>query len=195
MDQDRCTQLSPNHLRRMAVDMESPLTLEPTTYAVTRKLIREKIARIGVVGLGYVGLPLALMFTDGGFVVNGFDIDADKVKKLGERRSYLWNIAPEEISLARDRGFHATTELEQISEMDVIVVCVPTRLTAEREPDLALIRETAFSIAPYLHGGQLIVLESATSPGTTEEVILPILESANCSHLRVSRDTAQSALT
>lgn len=172
--------------------MESPLILQPTTYAVTRKLIRDKIARVGIVGLGCVGLPLALMFTDCGFVVQGFDFDADKVRKLTDRRSYLWNIAPEKISAARDRGFQATTELSLISEVDVVIVCVPTRLNADREPDVSFIRETAFNIAPYLHSGQLIVLEGATYPGTTEEVLLPILESANCAHLRVSRNTAQN---
>ncbi len=172
--------------------MGNPIVLYPTTYSVTRKLIRDKIARIGIVGLGHVGLPLALMFTGGGLVVEGFDIDADKVKKLSKRRSYLGGIAPEEISSARDRGFHATTDLSQLSEMDVIVLCVPTRLTPEQEPDVAYIRETAFSIAPHLHAGQLIILEGTTYPGTTEEVVLPILESANCAHLRVSRNTAQN---
>jgi UDP-N-acetyl-D-glucosamine dehydrogenase len=172
--------------------MGSPIVFQPTAYTVTRKLIRDKIAHIGIVGLGHVGLPLALMFTGRGLVVEGFDIDADKVKKLNDRQSYLWSIAPEEISIARDRGFHATTDMSQISEMDVVVICVPTRLTAEQEPDVAFIRETAFSIAPHLHAGQLIILEGTTYPGTTEEVVLPILESANCSHLRVSRDTAQN---
>jgi UDP-N-acetyl-D-glucosamine dehydrogenase len=171
--------------------MGSVIAIRPTTYTVTWKLIRDKIARIGVVGLGHVGLPMALMFTGGGFVVEGFDIDADKVKKLVDRQSYLGSIAPEEISIARVRGFHATTDLSQISEMDVVVLCVPTGLTAEQEPDVISLRETAFSIAPHLHAGQLIVIEGTTYPGT-EEVVLPILESANCAHLRVSRNTAHN---
>jgi len=172
--------------------MGSIIPIRPTTYTVTRKLIRDKIARIGVVGLGHVGLPLALMFTGSGLVVEGFDVDAEKVEKLSDRQSYLRSIAPEEISIARVRGFHATTDLSQISEIDALVLCVPTRLTAEQEPDVIFIRETAFSIAPYLHAGQLIVIEGTTYPGTTQEVVLPILESANCANLRVSRNTARN---
>jgi UDP-N-acetyl-D-glucosamine dehydrogenase len=177
---------------RIALGMGSVIPIRPTTYTVTRKLIRDKIARIGVVGLGHVGLPLALMFTGSGLVVEGFDVDAEKVEKLSDRQSYLRSIAPEEISIARVRGFHATTDLSQISEMDAVVLCVPTRLTAEQEPDVIFIRETAFSIAPYLHAGQLIVIEGTTYPGTTQEVVLPILESANCANLRVSRNTARN---
>ena len=170
--------------------MESAPVLQTTTYAVTKQLIQDGTARIGIVGLGYVGLPLALMFSNSGFVVEGFDLDATKVEKLIQRRSYLWRIPPEEIALARDRGFHATTDLSMIRDTDVVIICVPTPLDENQEPDLRYIRETAFNIAPHLHAGQLIVLESTTYPGTTEEVLIPILEEANGSHLRVSRNTA-----
>ena len=170
--------------------MQSSSVLQPTTYAVTKQFIHERSARIGIVGLGYVGLPLALLFSNGGFVVEGFDLDASKVEKLLNRRSYLWRIPPEEIAAARDRGFHATTDLSKISDTDVVIICVPTPLDNYKEPDLSFIRETAFSIAPHLHAGQLIVLESTTYPGTTEEVLVPILEQANSAHLKVSRNTA-----
>ena len=170
--------------------MESLSVLQPTTFAATRQMIHERSARVGIVGLGYVGLPLALLFSNSGFVVEGFDLDASKVEKLLNRRSYLWRIPPEEIAVARDRGFHATTDYAHIAEVDVVIICVPTPLNENQEPDLRYIRETAFGIAPYLHAGQLIILESTTYPGTTEEVVLPILEQANSSHLRVSRNTA-----
>ena len=170
--------------------MESTSVLQSTNYEATMQLIRSRTVRVGIVGLGYVGLPLALLFSGNGVVVEGFDIDATKVAKLLSRRSYIWRIAPEEISMARDRGFHATTDLSRIYEMDAVILCVPTPLNENQEPDLRFIRETAFSIAPYLHAGQLIVLESTTYPGTTEEVVLPILEQANCAQLRVSRTSA-----
>ena len=170
--------------------MESTSVLPSTNYAVTMQLIRSRTVRIGIVGLGYVGLPLALMFSSNGVVVEGFDIDPAKVEKLLSRRSYIWRIAPEEISAARDRGFHATTDLAHIADVDIIILCVPTPLNENQEPDLRFIRETAFAIAPHLRAGQLIVLESTTYPGTTEEVVLPILEEANCAHLKVSRNTA-----
>jgi UDP-N-acetyl-D-glucosamine dehydrogenase len=170
--------------------MGSTSVVHSANYAATMQLIRSRTVRIGIVGLGYVGLPLALLFSNHDVVVEGFDIDSTKVEKLLSRRSYIWRIAPEEISAARDRGFHATTDLSHIAEVDVIILCVPTPLNENQEPDLRFIRETAFSIAPYLRAGQLIVLESTTYPGTTEEVVLPILEEANCAHLKVSRGTA-----
>jgi UDP-N-acetyl-D-glucosamine dehydrogenase len=170
--------------------MEMTAVLQPTTFAVTKQMIRERSARVGIVGLGYVGLPLALLFSNSGFVVEGFDLDATKVEKLMNRRSYLWRIPPEEVGAARDKGFNATTDMTKIADTDVVIICVPTPLDEYQEPDLSFIRETAFGIAPYLHAGQLIVLESTTYPGTTEEVVLPILEQANCAHLKVSRNTA-----
>jgi UDP-N-acetyl-D-glucosamine dehydrogenase len=167
--------------------METASVLQATTFAAAKQVIHERSARIGIVGLGYVGLPLALLFSNSGFVVEGFDLDATKVDKLLNRRSYIWRIPPEEIAVARDRGFHATTDLSRIAETDVVIICVPTPLDENQEPDLRFIRETAFSIAPHLHAGQLIILESTTYPGTTEEVVVPILEQANSAHLTVSR--------
>lgn len=170
--------------------MITPSIAQPTTFAATRQVIQDRSARIGIVGLGYVGLPLALLFSDSGFVVEGFDLDGSKVEKLMNRRSYLWRISPEDIGAARDRGFRATTDLSGVGDTDAVIICVPTPLNENQEPDLSYIRETAFGIAPHLHAGQLVVLESTTYPGTTEEVLLPILEQANSAHLRASRNTA-----
>lgn len=163
--------------------------LIPATHARLQRLIEDRTARVGVVGLGYVGLPLALLFVESGFSVEGFDVDAGKVQALLDRNSYICRIPSEEISQARDRGFHATTKLPEITAMDVIIICVPTPLDEYQEPDLRYIRETASSLAPHLRSGQLVVLESTTYPGTTEEVLAPILEKGNRAGLRVSRET------
>lgn len=166
-----------------------------TEAVVTAELLRERAvdrmhsrtARIGVVGLGYVGLPLALLFAEQGFTVTGFDIDPGKVKKLSEGQSYICRIPHTEIALAEARGFGATGEFSRVADMDAVVICVPTPLTEYREPDLSYISETVKSIAPHIRRGQLVVLESTTYPGTTEEVVLPLLECGNTKGLTVCR--------
>jgi len=157
--------------------------------AVTR--FESKTARIGVVGLGYVGLPLALLFAENGFTVTGFDIDSKKVDRLVSSRSYICRIPDTEIALATDRGFRATTDFSHVSGMDAIIICVPTPLTEYHEPDLSYVTETVKSIAPHVRPGQLIILESTTYPGTTEEVVLPLLERGNAHNLTVSRDVSE----
>src|SRR5690349_4834603 len=122
--------------------------------------LRSRAASVGVIGLGYVGLPLALLFSEQGFRVTGFDIDSAKINMLGSLRSYICRIPQTEIALASDRGFKATSDFTRISEMDAIVICVPTPLTEYREPDLSYVTETVKSIAPHLRAGQLVVLES-----------------------------------
>src|ERR1700723_1284575 len=117
-------------------------------------------AKIGVIGLGYVGLPLSLLLSGAGFKVTGFDIDEKKVADLEAGRSYIFRIDQTEIQAARKQGFHATTEFSQISEQDVVIMCVPTPLTDHREPDLSFIEKTARSTAPWICEGQLVVLES-----------------------------------
>jgi len=147
---------------------------------IIQQELEEKIqlrqARIGIIGMGYVGLPLALLLGDEGYVVTGFDIDAEKVEKLAAGDSYIARIGRSEIQNARTRGFSATSDYSRLSEMDVVIICVPTPLGEFREPDLRYVTSTAKSIAPHLRPGQLIVLESTTYPGTTEEVLVPILE-------------------
>src|SRR5438270_9173809 len=149
--------------------------------------ITARTAKIGVVGLGYVGLPLTLLFSGEKFVVTGFDIDARKVQTLTQGGSYFARIDPEMVQAARKQGFRPTTDYSHISEMDAVIICVPTPLDEFRQPDMSYITGTAKSIAPHLRAGQLIVLESTTYPGTTEEVLIPILEKGNPLGLKAAR--------
>src|SRR5579863_9358401 len=152
--------------------------------------IQQRQARIGIIGLGYVGLPLALLYSDQKFRVTGFDVDPRKVETLANGGSYIYRIAAEEIQAAKKQGFSATSDYSQISEMDAVIICVPTPLNEYHEPDLSFITDTTHSIAPHLRAGQLIVLESTTYPGTTEEVMIPILEKENKSGLKAARNQA-----
>ena len=149
------------------------------------KRLESRTAKIGVIGLGYVGLPLSLLLSEAGFKVTGFDIDAKKVTDLEAGRSYIFRIPVEEIQSARKQGFAATTEFAGLSAMDAIILCVPTPLTEHREPDLSYVANTAKAAAPWLEEGQLVVLESTTYPGTTEELMIPILEAGNKRGLKV----------
>lgn len=148
--------------------------------------IDSRSARIGIVGLGYVGLPLSLMYSGKHFAVTGFDVDEAKVKMLNAGKSYIVRIVEEEIGEARRHGFKATTSYAEIAAMDAIIICVPTPLNEYHEPDLSYIVNTAKSIAPHLRAGQLIVLESTTYPGTTKEVLIPILELENRAGLKAA---------
>jgi len=159
----------------------------PTLAERLRAKIEARSARVGIIGLGYVGLPLALLFNEERFPVTGFDVDTKKVATLSEGGSYIYRIPPTDIETARTRGFSATGDYAHLAEMDAIVICVPTPLTAAREPDLSYITATAEAIAPHLRAGQLVVLESTTYPGTTEEVLLPILENKNRGGLKAAR--------
>lgn len=149
--------------------------------------IQSRKAKIGIVGLGYVGLPLALLFSEQAFPVLGFDIDEKKVRTLTEGGSYIYRIPGTEIQLARMRGFAATHDFARVSEMDAIVICVPTPLDEHRQPDLSYVTSTVESVAPYLRPGQLLVLESTTYPGTTDELVVPIVNKMNRSQCRVAR--------
>ncbi|MFO1080301.1 MAG: nucleotide sugar dehydrogenase [Reyranellaceae bacterium] len=139
--------------------------------------IETRRARIGIVGLGYVGLPLARAVARQGFPVVGFDIDPAKPRQLNEGRSYIAHVESDEIArLVADGRLTATTDFAGIAEMAVVILCVPTPLTRQREPDLRFVESTAEAIAPGLRPGQLIVLESTTYPGTCRDVLRPILE-------------------
>ena len=152
--------------------------------------IESREARIGIVGMGYVGLPLALLFSEERFAITGFDIDAHKVDTLNRGGSYIVRIPDTDIQLAQKNGFQATADYSGIGKMDVVIICVPTPLNEHHEPDLSFITGTVKAMAPHLRQGQLIILESTTYPGTTEEVVVPLLEQGNPSGLRVARDAA-----
>jgi UDP-N-acetyl-D-glucosamine dehydrogenase len=154
--------------------------------------IQQRQARVGIIGLGYVGLPLALLFSQQKFKVTGFDIDQRKVDTLTQGGSYIYRISAEEIRTAQAQGFSATSDYSRIDEMDAIIICVPTPLDQYHEPDLSFITDTTHALAPHLQAGQLVVLESTTYPGTTEEVMLPILEKENKKGLKAARDASSS---
>jgi UDP-N-acetyl-D-glucosamine dehydrogenase len=164
---------------------------KPAKSATLQERLRARIAarsaRVGVIGLGYVGLPLALLFSEEKFPVTGFDVDAKKVSTLSDGGSYIYRIPATNIQAARKRGFSATADYAHLGEMDAVVICVPTPLNEMHEPDLSYITATAEAIAPHLRAGQLVVLESTTYPGTTEEVLVPILEQKNLGGLKAAR--------
>jgi UDP-N-acetyl-D-glucosamine dehydrogenase len=156
-------------------------------FSDVKTRIDTRQARVAVIGLGYVGLPLALLYAEANFRVTGFDIDQRKVATLTSGGSYIYRIPPTEIEAARARGFCATTDFSTLTDMDAIIICVPTPLNEYREPDLSFITRTATAIAPHLRAGQLVVLESTTYPGTTEEIFVPILEAGNRFSLKAAR--------
>ncbi|HWZ43171.1 MAG TPA: NAD(P)-binding domain-containing protein, partial [Candidatus Saccharimonadales bacterium] len=160
-----------------------------------RARIEGRTAKIGVVGLGYVGLPLALLFSEQRFPITGFDIDAGKVGALNSGGSYIYRIPATEIAAARAAGFSATSDYTQVAAMDAILICVPTPLNEYREPDLSYIRATAEAVAPHLRAGQIVILESTTYPGTTEEVLAPILEARNPGGLKAARGDEDPSAT
>jgi UDP-N-acetyl-D-glucosamine dehydrogenase len=152
--------------------------------------VESRQAKVAIIGLGYVGLPLALLYSEQKFGVTGFDIDQRKVSTLTEGGTYIYRIPATEIQQARARGFAATADYSRLAEMDAIIICVPTPLNEYHEPDLSFITDTATAIAPHLRAGQLVVLESTTYPGTTEEVLIPILEKGNRHGLKAARGGA-----
>src|SRR5712692_283643 len=160
----------------------------PVSEILTK--IKTRQAKIGIIGLGYVGLPLGLLFSEEKFQVLGFDIDATKVNALNSGNSYIHRILPAEIQNAREKGFSATSDYTRLKEVDTIIIAVPTPLNEYHAPDLSYITATGEAIAPNLQPNHLVVLESTTYPGTTEEVLLPILEKGNKFGLKAARDGA-----
>ncbi|MBZ9767048.1 nucleotide sugar dehydrogenase [Mesorhizobium sp. CA6] len=139
--------------------------------------ISTRAAQVGVIGLGYVGLPLAVAVARAGFPISGFDIEAHKVESLNNGQSYIEAVASTALAGQVASGrFRATADFAELAVCEVIIICVPTPLTKNREPDLSFVRNTAGTIAKHLRPGQLVVLESTTYPGTTDDVIKPILE-------------------
>jgi UDP-N-acetyl-D-glucosamine dehydrogenase len=162
-------------------------TTSKSRLAGLKEKIESREARIGIVGMGYVGLPLVLLFSGERFKVTGFDIVPEKVDTLNAGNSYIVRILPAEIQAAQRAGFRATADYSEIAQMDAVLICVPTPLNEYQEPDLSFVTETVKSIAPWIHEGQLIALESSTYPGTTEEVVVPLLEAGNRQGLKASR--------
>ncbi len=141
--------------------------------------IEDRTARVHVIGLGYVGLSLAVELARAGFVVRGIDVDLERVTRLNRGQSYLVDVATETLApLVADGRLTGTTEFDEVGEADALIICVPTPLRKSKEPDISFIVAALESLLPHLHQGQLVVLESTTFPGTTEEVVLPRLESA-----------------
>ena len=139
--------------------------------------IQNQESKIGIIGLGYVGLPLSIRFSQENFKVVGFDVDKEKVEILNSGNSYIKHIKEDDISAMSNNGFTASTDFSQISNIDVIIICVPTPLGVHNEPDLSYIYGTLENIKPYLKENQLIILESTTYPGTTEEILVPYINS------------------
>jgi len=151
------------------------MSTTPITTLLT--LIREKKARVGIIGLGYVGLPLAVEFARAGFDVTGFDVDAAKVSDINAGRSYIPDVPQHELAEAVAAGrLRATTDMRQLEDMDVADICVPTPLRKTKDPDLSYVVQALEGVAAALKTGQLVILESTTYPGTTDEVALPMLE-------------------
>ncbi len=153
-----------------------------------RQRIINKEARIGIIGLGYVGLPLLIEFSKAGFPVAGFDVDQVKIEQLTLGKSYIRHIPSQTIKehLTDNQDFFATTDFSRIQECHALLICVPTPLTAHRDPDLSYVLNTGSQIAPYIKPGQLVTLESTTYPGTTEDELVPVLEAG--SNLKAGRD-------
>jgi len=150
------------------------------------KNIQDHNVRVGIIGLGYVGLPLVLRFGDEHFSVIGFDVDAEKIRKLNAGESYIRHIPAARLQgLIKEKRFEATSDFRRLSEADCIIICVPTPLTSKKDPDLQYIEKTADSIVKTLRSGQLISLESTTYPGTTEEILLERFKSTG---LEVGKD-------
>src|SRR3954467_10386860 len=138
--------------------------------------IQSRSARIGIIGQGDVGLPRALVFREAGFPVLGFDVDPRKVEALCCGESYIKHIGPERVAEAIASGrYRATTDFDELADCDAIILCVPTPLGTHREPDNSYILSSAREVGSRLRRGQLVVLESTTYPGTTDEEVLPIL--------------------
>ncbi len=157
--------------------VSSAATFSSPSEEAFRRSIADRTAVVGVVGLGYVGLPLAMAFAGAGFSVYGVDLDEHKIQRLRRGESYILDVERSTVAEAVSaERFHAETRFEVLAKADVIFVCVPTPFDRAKNPDLSYIVNAASGIAPVLRRGQLIILESTTYPGTTEEILIPILE-------------------
>jgi len=170
----------------MSTTIENDVTLATDAYLELEAKITTKTARFGVIGLGYVGLPLGLTLSDAGFDVTGIDIDTNRIDSIVAGRSYITDIGDQELQKAiSEKRFRATTDLSEIRNLDAVSICVPTPLRKTKDPDMSYVIAAADAIAKELRPGQLVILESTTYPGTTEELVLTALEAGG---LKVGRD-------
>jgi UDP-N-acetyl-D-glucosamine dehydrogenase len=170
----------------MSTIIENDAARKTDAFVELETKIKTKSARFGVIGLGYVGLPLALTLSDAGFRVTGIDIDTNRVDAIVAGRSYITDISDRDLQQAMSsKGFHATTALSEIRDLDAVSICVPTPLRKTKDPDMSYVISAADAIAREMRPAQLVILESTTYPGTTEELILPALEAGG---LRVGKD-------
>ncbi|HWF78720.1 MAG TPA: NAD(P)-binding domain-containing protein, partial [Caulobacteraceae bacterium] len=161
-------------------------TVESAVAETLATRLQARSATVGIIGLGYVGLPLAAAAARAGFQVIGFDIDPQRTERLNRGDSYIDAAPSEELArLVAERRFRATDDFAQLGDCDVVAICVPTPLTRQREPDLSYVEATVRTVALTLRPGQLVVLESTTYPGTTREVVKPLLEAGG---LKSGRD-------
>ena len=159
-----------------ALILDPPASVQSPTLAGFLSRVESRETCVGIIGLGYVGLPLTLLFSEERFTVTGFDIDAQKVATLNRGQSYIHRIEPAHIAAAHAVGFTATCDFAQIATLDVILICVPTPLHEDHTPDMSFVVSTMEALAPHVQSGQLLVLESTTYPGTTEEIVVATLE-------------------
>ena len=156
---------------------DSPIATPPTAAALTlAEKIRSKRAHVGVVGLGYVGLPLAVEFARAGFSVTGIDVSEEKVRRVNAGDSYVGDIPSSVLAPLVQAGLlRATTDFQVVEQLDTINICVPTPLRKTKDPDMSFIVSSCQEVARFFHSGTLVILESTTYPGTTDEVVLPVL--------------------
>ncbi|MGI6450065.1 MAG: nucleotide sugar dehydrogenase [Desulfitobacteriia bacterium] len=168
------------------LEVKQVITEKDTIALELKRKIESHTAQVGVIGLGYVGLPLAVEKAKVGFPVLGFDINPKRVDKVNAGDNYIGDVKDEELKELTAKGIlRATTDFAKLADCDVIIICVPTPLTVTRDPDISYIKASSEQIAKYIRPGQLVTLESTTYPGTTEEVILPLLEKSG---LQVGKD-------
>src|SRR5207249_1132413 len=161
----------------MSTIIETDVDVKGEAYFQLENRIKSKTARFGVIGLGYVGLPLALTLSEAGFDVTGIDIDSNRVDAIVAGRSYITDVTDEELQKAtREKRLRATTHLPELRNLDAVSICVPTPLRKTKDPEMSYVVSAADAIARELRPAQLVILESTTYPGTTEELVLPALE-------------------
>src|SRR5438552_5162491 len=170
----------------MSTTIETAVDVKGEDYFQLETRIKSKTARFGVIGLGYVGLPLALTLSEAGFDVTGIDIDTNRVDAIVAGRSYITDVTDEELQKAtREKRLRATTHLPELRNLDAVSICVPTPLRKTKDPEMSYVVSAADAIAKELRPAQLVILESTTYPGTTEELVLPALEAGG---LTVGKD-------